>query len=68
MEMSGISTEEYEAGGSSSPTERMSAGQRCQSIDLAEWRSSEQVENGIPSTSPPFWDLDDDDECGMLTI
>lgn len=63
--MSGISTEEYEAGASSSPTERMSAGQRCQSIDsLAEWRSSEQVENGIPSTSPPFWDIDDDDECG----
>ncbi|XP_020580010.1 MATH domain-containing protein At5g43560-like isoform X2 [Phalaenopsis equestris] len=63
--MSGISTEEYGAGGSSSPTEGMSAGQRCQSIDsLAEWRSSEQVENGIPSTSPPFWDTDDDDECG----
>lgn len=63
--MSGISTEDYEAGVSSSPTEGMSVGQRCQSIDsLAEWRSSEQVENGIPSTSPPFWDTDDDDECG----
>ncbi|KAI0498060.1 hypothetical protein KFK09_021301 [Dendrobium nobile] len=63
--MSGISTEEHEAGGSSSLTEGMSSGQRCQSIDsLAEWRSSEQLENGIPSTSPPFWDTDDDDECG----
>lgn len=29
---------------------------------LAEWRSSEQVENGTPSTSPPYWDTDDDDE------
>ncbi|CAK9143560.1 unnamed protein product [Ilex paraguariensis] len=31
---------------------------------LAEWRSSEQVENGTPSTSPPYWDTDDDDDCG----
>ncbi|XP_008438564.1 TNF receptor-associated factor homolog 1a isoform X1 [Cucumis melo] len=29
---------------------------------LAEWRSSEQVENGTPSTSPPYWDTDDDDD------
>ncbi|GKC43516.1 hypothetical protein Tco_1061238, partial [Tanacetum coccineum] len=28
---------------------------------LAEWRSSEQVENGIASTSPPYWEDDDDD-------
>ncbi|XP_039071198.1 TNF receptor-associated factor homolog 1a-like isoform X2 [Hibiscus syriacus] len=27
---------------------------------LVEWRSSEQVENGTPSTSPPYWDSDDD--------
>ncbi|XP_022980829.1 TNF receptor-associated factor homolog 1a-like isoform X1 [Cucurbita maxima] len=33
---------------------------------LAEWRSSEQVENGTPSTSPPYWDTDDDEEAGML--
>ncbi|WOH12749.1 hypothetical protein DCAR_0832257 [Daucus carota subsp. sativus] len=31
---------------------------------LAEWRSSEQVENGSPSTSPPYWDTDDDDDGG----
>lgn len=31
---------------------------------LAEWRSSEQVENGIASTSPPYWDTDDDEDCG----
>ncbi|KAG9143081.1 hypothetical protein Leryth_006331, partial [Lithospermum erythrorhizon] len=38
--------------------------QKCQSSEaLAEWRSSEQVENGTPSTSPPYWDSDDDD-CG----
>ncbi|KAM7485228.1 hypothetical protein LguiA_001237 [Lonicera macranthoides] len=42
-----------------------SAQQRCQAGEaLAEWRSSEQVENGIPSTSPSYWDTDDDDDCG----
>ncbi|XP_059632399.1 TNF receptor-associated factor homolog 1a isoform X2 [Cornus florida] len=38
--------------------------QRCQSGETAEWRSSEQVENGTPSTSPPYWDTDDEDDCG----
>ncbi|XP_022851471.1 MATH domain-containing protein At5g43560-like isoform X2 [Olea europaea var. sylvestris] len=39
--------------------------QQCQSGEaLAEWRSSEQVENGIPSTSPPYWDSDSDDDNG----
>lgn len=28
---------------------------------LVEWRSSEQIENGTPSTSPPYWDSDSDD-------
>ncbi|GFZ08764.1 TRAF-like superfamily protein [Actinidia rufa] len=46
--------------------EGISSGQqRYQSGDaLVEWRCSEQVENGIPSTSPPYWDTDDDDDCG----
>ncbi|XXG77664.1 hypothetical protein AAC387_Pa08g1773 [Persea americana] len=45
--------------------EGISSGQRCQSGEsLSEWRSSEQVENGTPSTSPPYWDTDDDDICG----
>ncbi|CAI9118268.1 OLC1v1019808C1 [Oldenlandia corymbosa var. corymbosa] len=36
--------------------------QRCHSGEaLAEWRSCEQVENGTPSTSPPYWDSDDED-------
>ncbi|XP_057771382.1 TNF receptor-associated factor homolog 1a-like isoform X2 [Salvia miltiorrhiza] len=39
--------------------------QRCESGEaLAEWRSSDQVENGTPSTSPPYWDSDDDDDGG----
>ncbi|XP_033513008.1 TNF receptor-associated factor homolog 1b-like isoform X1 [Nicotiana tomentosiformis] len=39
--------------------------QRCQSSEaLAEWRSSEQLENGTPSTSPPYWDSDDDEDAG----
>lgn len=41
--------------------------QRCQSSEaLAEWRSSEQLENGTPSTSPPYWDTEDDADCGMI--
>ncbi|KAL6003776.1 hypothetical protein ACLOJK_004322 [Asimina triloba] len=44
-------------------SEGLSSGQRCQSGDSqGEWRSSEQVENGTPSTSPPYWDTDDDDD------
>ena len=31
---------------------------------LSEWRSCEQVANGSPSTSPPFWDTDDEDDPG----
>lgn len=62
--MAGSSSEESGVGRSS---EGISSGQqRCQSGEaLAEWRSSEQVENGIPSTSPPYWDTDDDDDCGL---
>ncbi|XP_059650909.1 TNF receptor-associated factor homolog 1a-like isoform X2 [Cornus florida] len=44
--------------------EGISSGQLSRSGELiAEWRSSEQVENGTPSTSPPYWETDDDD-CG----
>ena len=50
--------------------EGISSGQqRHQSGDaLVEWRCSEQVENGIPSTSPPYWDTDDDDDFGILFV
>lgn len=45
--------------------EGISSGHRCSSGEaLAEWRSSDQLENGTPSTSPPYWDTDDDDDCG----
>ncbi|KAH1136154.1 hypothetical protein GLYMA_10G008700v4 [Glycine max] len=58
--MAGISSEESGVGKSAEGT---FSGQRCQSGEaLAEWRSSEQVENGTPSTSPPYWDTDDDDD------
>ncbi|XP_008794034.2 TNF receptor-associated factor homolog 1b isoform X2 [Phoenix dactylifera] len=63
--MSGAIVEDYETAGRSSSTEEMLSEQRCQSGDsLAEWRSCEQVENGTPSTSPPYWDTDDEDDCG----
>ncbi|KAL3626388.1 hypothetical protein CASFOL_029937 [Castilleja foliolosa] len=32
---------------------------------LVEWRSSGQVENGTPSTSPPYWNSDDDNDGGL---
>eukprot|EP00257_Ricinus_communis_P004104 XP_002517004.2 TNF receptor-associated factor homolog 1a [Ricinus communis] len=61
--MAGIVSEEAGVGRS---IEGISNGQRCQSGEaLAEWRSSEQVENGTPSTSPPYWDTDDDDDGGL---
>lgn len=62
MDMAGIASEESGVGRS---TDIISSGQRCQSGEaLAEWRSSEQVENGTPSTSPPYWDSDDPDDTG----
>ncbi|KAL6970527.1 hypothetical protein U1Q18_030225 [Sarracenia purpurea var. burkii] len=61
--MAGIAAEESGAGRS---LEGISSGQQlCQFGEaLVEWRSSEQVENGTPSTSPPYWDTDDDDDSG----
>lgn len=62
--MAGTASEESGVGSS---VEGISSGQQqhCQSSEaLAEWRSSEQVENGLTSTSPPYWDTDDDDDCG----
>ncbi|KAL1536096.1 TNF receptor-associated factor 1a-like isoform X1 [Salvia divinorum] len=63
--MAGVAIEETGAGRS---FEGVSTGQqqpRCQTGEaLAEWRSLEQVENGSPSTSPPYWDSDDDDDGG----
>lgn len=63
--MSGVVSEE--AVGMRS-VESFANGHHSQSGEaLAEWRSSEQVENGTPSTSPPYWDTDDDDDdAGML--
>ncbi|KAJ4744588.1 TRAF-like superfamily protein [Rhynchospora pubera] len=56
--MAGLLTEDTDL-------DAISTDQRCQSGEsLAEWsRSSEQVENGTPSTSPPYYETDDDD-CG----
>ncbi|KAE8688391.1 MATH domain-containing protein [Hibiscus syriacus] len=60
--MAAVESEESGVGRS---VEGISSGQRCQAGEaLAEWRSSEQLENGTPSTSPPYWDSDDDDGGG----
>ena len=62
--MAGVASEDS---GVRRSVEGISSGQRCQSgEELAEWRSSELLENGTPSTSPPYWDSDDDDDGGML--
>jgi hypothetical protein len=29
---------------------------------LSEWRSCERADSDSPSTSPPFWDTDDEDD------
>ncbi|OVA01466.1 MATH [Macleaya cordata] len=57
--MAGSLSEDYGVGRLS---EGGSSGQRSEA--LAEWRSCEQVENGTPSTSPPYWDIDDDNDFG----
>nr|XP_043627311.1 TNF receptor-associated factor homolog 1a-like isoform X2 [Erigeron canadensis] len=59
--MAGSSSEES---GVSRSLEGLSNGQQRSGEAIAEWRSSEQVENGITSTSPPYWDTDDDDDRG----
>lgn len=61
LAMAGMLTEDTDL-------EAISTDQRCQSGEsLAEWsRSSEQVENGTPSTSPPYYDTDDED-CGLFS-
>ncbi|KAE9619198.1 hypothetical protein Lalb_Chr02g0150601 [Lupinus albus] len=56
--MAGIVSEES--------VEGISSGQHYHSGEaLAEWRLSEQVENGITSTSPPYWDTDDEEDRGL---
>ncbi|KAJ8531485.1 hypothetical protein K7X08_026919 [Anisodus acutangulus] len=61
-----MSSSAYEEAGTARSSEGVSSGQQQSqnSEALAEWRSSEQVENGTPSTSPPYWDCDDDDDGG----
>ncbi|XP_073127678.1 TNF receptor-associated factor homolog 1a-like [Henckelia pumila] len=58
--MAGMATEEFGEGRS---LEEVAKGQHlCQSGDaLVELKSSEHIEDGTPSTSPPYWDSDDDD-------
>ncbi|KAL6548326.1 hypothetical protein OROGR_008747 [Orobanche gracilis] len=60
--MAGVSTEES---GIEKSTEGVSSEHSFQSGEaLVEWRSSEQVENGTPSTCSPYWDSDDNDDGG----
>ncbi|KAK8511161.1 hypothetical protein V6N13_013578 [Hibiscus sabdariffa] len=57
--MAGVAGEDCGVGRYS---EGISSGQHCLSGEaLAEWQSSEQVENGTPSTSLLYWDSDNGD-------
>uniref|UniRef100_A0A1J3CGT9 MATH domain-containing protein n=1 Tax=Noccaea caerulescens TaxID=107243 RepID=A0A1J3CGT9_NOCCA len=59
-------TVDEEDSGVGRSVEVSSNGQHSQSGEaLSEWRSSGQVENGTPSTSPPYWDSDQDDDYGL---
>ncbi|XP_074587115.1 TNF receptor-associated factor homolog 1a-like isoform X2 [Curcuma longa] len=63
--MDGIITEDYGVSLRFAATEGMPSEQHSISGDsIVDWRSSEQVENGATSTSLPYWDIDDDDDCG----
>lgn len=33
-----------------------------------EWRSREQLEPSPPSTSPAYWDTDEDDDCNSSSV
>ncbi|TYH55810.1 hypothetical protein ES332_D09G261600v1 [Gossypium tomentosum] len=60
--MAGIASEDCGVG---RYAEGISSGQHCQTGEaLAEWQSSEQVENGTPSTSLLYWDSDDGNDGG----
>ena len=62
--MAGSMSEDYVPVSGSLSVDELSSMQHCRSVE--EWRSCEQVENETPSTSPPYWDSDDDDDCGTL--
>jgi len=64
--MAAVTNEESGVGKSAEGTFSGQHGQSGEAV--AEWRSSEQVENGTPSTSPPYWDTDEDDEGGLVII
>lgn len=64
-EMAGVATEDFGVGRS---LEDAANGQQlCRSREaLVEWRSLEHIESGTSSTSPPYWDSDNDD--GGMTL
>ncbi|XP_074340069.1 TNF receptor-associated factor homolog 1a-like isoform X2 [Apium graveolens] len=62
--MAGTANEDFAVGRSFEVSVGGQQHSQATSEALAEWRSSEQVENGSPSTSPPYWDTDDDDDGG----
>lgn len=62
--MAAIVSEESAVGRS---LEELSTGQQCQSGDgVVEWRSLDQTDDNMPSTSPPYWDTDGSDDDGGL--
>lgn len=68
VDMAGTASEDFAIGRSFEVNLGGQQHSQATSEALAEWRSSEQVENGSPSTSPPYWDTDDDDDGGMILL
>lgn len=60
--MAGLVLEESGVGRSNEGSLSLQSSQSGEA--LAEWRSSEQVENGTQLTTAPYWDTDNDDDGG----
>lgn len=60
--MAGVVLEESGVGRSNEGSSSFQSSQSGEA--LAEWRSSEQVENGTQLTTAPYWDTDNDDDGG----
>jgi hypothetical protein len=57
-----------ETGGSVLSEAPMSSKVHSSSESISEWRSREQLEPSPPSTSPAYWDTDEDDDFNSSSM
>lgn len=62
--MAGVGVEESRMGRSDEGNSSLQSEGSQPGEALVEWRSSEQVENGMQLTTVPYWDTDNDDDGG----